>query len=182
MVKSEYCAAALVPIFRDNVFTENTATVPLQVSFNAQTSKGIDADLQVAVTPQWKIIANAIVQKAVLTQVPLTPSQVGNWPVGVPAHIFNLWTTYDFAIAGVHGFRVGGGLSYNDKSYANTGNTSWVPPSTVVDAMFGYYQPHWDAQFGIKNIGDVTYYTFAESAGGFVGDPRTHYVKAAWHY
>jgi iron complex outermembrane recepter protein len=173
---------AAFEIFRQNVFTENTATVPVQVSFNAQTSKGIDADLQVAVTPQWKIIANAITQKAVLTQVPLTPAQVGNWPVGVPAHIFNLWTTYDFAIAGVHGFRVGGGLSYNDKSYANTGNTSWIPPSTVVDAMFGYYQPHWDAQFGIKNITDVTYYTFASSAGGFVGDPRTYYVKAAWHY
>ncbi len=171
---------AAFEIFRQNVFNEDTTTD--QISFNGQTSKGIDADLQVAVTPQWKILANAITQEAVLTQVPLTPSQVGNWPVGVPAHIFNLWTTYDFAIAGVHGFKVGGGLSYNDRTYANTGNTSWIPPSTVIDAMFGYYQTHWDAQIGIKNIGNVTYYTFAESAGGAVGEPRTYYVKAAWHY
>jgi iron complex outermembrane recepter protein len=171
---------AVFAIYRTNVFTENTATDT--ITFNAQNSRGIDAGLQLAITPQWKLLANAIAQNAVLTAVPGTPSQVGNWPVGVPRYIFNVWTTYDFAINGIHGFRVGGGLSYNSLTYANSGNTSWIPPSTVIDAMFGYYQAHWDAQIGIKNIGNVTYYTFAESAGGFVGDPRTYYVKAAWHY
>jgi hypothetical protein len=34
---------------------------------------------------------------------PLAPPQVG--PVGVPPKICNLWTTYDFAIAGIKGFR-----------------------------------------------------------------------------
>jgi hypothetical protein len=97
--------------------------------------------------------ANAIAQNAVLTAVPGTPAQVGNWPVGVPRYIFNVWTTYDFATNGIHRFRVGG-LSYNSLSCANSGNTSWVPPSTVIDAMFGYCQPHWDAQIGIKNIGN----------------------------
>ena len=86
---------AAFEIFRNNVFTENTTTNT--IAFNAQTSRGVDADLQVTVTPEWKILANAIAQKAVLTGVPLTPSQVGNWPVGVPAYIFNLWSTYDFS-------------------------------------------------------------------------------------
>jgi outer membrane receptor protein involved in Fe transport len=67
-------------------------------------------------------------------------------------------------------------------TYANSDNTSWVPPPTVIDAMFGYFQHHWDAQIGIKNIGNVTYYMFAESAGGYAGEPRTYYVKAAWHF
>jgi iron complex outermembrane receptor protein len=102
--------------------------------------------------------------------------------VGVPAHIFNIWTTYDFAIAGIKGFKVGTGLSYNDRTYANTGNTSWIPPSTVIDGMIDWSNHHWDAQFGIKNIGNVTYYTIAQSAGGYVGTPRTYYVKANWHY
>jgi outer membrane receptor protein involved in Fe transport len=48
--------------------------------------------------------------------------------------------------------------------------------------MIGYYSPHWDVQVGVKNIGNITYYTFAESAGGYVGDPRTYYVKANWRY
>jgi iron complex outermembrane recepter protein len=174
--------AAAFEVFRNNVFSENTATIPIQISFNAQDSRGIDADLQVKPSPQWTILANAITQTANLTAVPLTPSQVGNWPVGVPAHIFNIWTTYGFAIAGVDGFKVGTGLSYNDRTYANTGNTSWIPPSTVVDAMLDWSNKNWDTQFGIKNIANVTHYTIAESAGGYVGQPRTYYVKASWHY
>jgi iron complex outermembrane recepter protein len=174
--------AAAFKILRANVFTENTATIPIQVAFNAQESRGVDADLQVQVTPQWKILANAIAQKAVLTAVPLTPTQVGNWPVGVPARIFNLWTTYDFAIGSIQGFKVGGGLSYNSASYGSTANTTWIPASTVIDTMVAYSSTHWNVQFGIKNIANVTYYTIAQSAGGYVGLPRTYYVKADWHY
>jgi iron complex outermembrane receptor protein len=173
---------AAFKILRNNVFTENTATVPIQISFNAQESRGVDADMQLQLTSKWKLLANAIAQDAVLTAVPLTPSQVGNRPVGVPAHVFNLWTTYDFSIAGIDGFEVGGGLSYNDKTFGNTANTGWIPASTVVDALFGYYAAHWDAQFGAKNIANVTYYTVAQSAGGFIGQPRTFYLKADWHY
>ncbi len=173
---------AAFDIQRANVFTENTATVPATITFNAQYSKGIDADLQMLITPQWKVLANAIWQTAKLTQVPGTPNQVGNWPVGVPAQIYNLWSTYDFSIAGIQGFRVGAGVSFNSRTFANTGNTSWIPSSTVADAMIGYYAKNWDAQLGIKNIANVTYYTFAESAGGYVGNPRTFYLKAAYHY
>jgi iron complex outermembrane recepter protein len=173
---------AAFKILRNNVFTENTAVIPNVVAFNARKSRGIDGDLQVQITPAWKLLANGIAQQAVLTAVPLTPAQVGNAPVGVPPQIFNLWTTYDFAIAGLPGFKVGGGLSYNAKSYGNTANTAWIPPSTVGDAMFGYYSPHWDVQLGVKNVTNVTYYTLAQSAGGYVGQPRTVYLKANWRY
>jgi len=133
-------------------------------------------------TPQWNVFANMISQTAKLTAVPLTPTQVGNWPVGVPAHIYNVWSTYDFAIAGVSGFRAGAGASFNSLTYCNTANNARIPSSTVIDTMLGYYTTHWDAQFGVKNVANVTYFTTAESAGGYVGDPRTFYLKAAWHY
>jgi iron complex outermembrane recepter protein len=174
--------AAAFDIQRDNVFTENTATVPVTIGFNAQKSYGFDADLLMQITPQWKVLANMISQTAKLTAVPLTPSQVGNWPVGVPAHIYNAWSTYDFSIAGIQGFRIGAGLSFNSLTYGSTANTVWIPSSTVVDAMFGYNAAHWDAQIGVKNIANVTYFTTAESAGGYVGQPRTLYAKADWHY
>ena len=174
--------AAVFEILRNNVFTENTATVPVTIAFNAQKSYGFDADLTMQITPEWKVLANMISQTAKLTAVPLTPSQVGNWPVGVPAHIYNLWTTYDFAIAGIHGFRVGAGVSYNSLTYGSTANNVWIPSSTVIDTMFGYYAPHWDAQVCIKNIANVEYFTTAESAGGYVGQPRTYYGRLAWHY
>jgi len=172
--------AAAFEIFRTNVFTENTTTN--QIAFNAQKSYGFDADLQMQLTPQWKLLANMISQTAKLTQVPLTPAQVGNWPVGVPAHIYNVWSTYDFAIAGITGFRAGAGLSFNSMTFGSTANTVWIPSSTVVDTMFGYYAKNWDAQIGVKNVTNVTYYTTAQSAGGYVGLPRTYYVKADWRY
>ena len=172
--------AAAFDIDRTNVFNENSTTGV--VTFNAQYSKGVDADLQWLITQQWKVLANAIWQTAKLTQVPSAPAEVGLWPVGVPAQIYNLWTTYDFAIAGIHGFRVGAGVSFNGRTYANLGNVAWIPSSTVADAMFGYYAAHWDAQIGVKNITNVTYYTTAESAGGAVGLPRMFYAKASWHY
>ena len=134
------------------------------------------------ITPQWTVLANMISQTARLTAVPLTPAQVGNWPVGVPAHIYNIWSTYDFAIAGIKGFRVGAGVSYNGATYGSTADNVWIPSSTVADAMFGYYANNWDAQIGVKNITNVTYFTTAQSAGGYVGQPRTFYAKAAWHY
>ncbi len=51
-----------------------------------------------------------------------------------------------------------------------------------MEAMLGYYAKNWDAQIGVKNITNVTYFTTAQSAGGYVGQPRTFYAKAAWHY
>jgi iron complex outermembrane receptor protein len=172
--------SAVFDLQRNNVFTENTVTG--QVTFNAQKSYGFDADLQMQITPQWQVLANMISQTAKLTAVPSAPTQVGNWPVGVPAHIYNVWSTYDFAIAGIKGFRAGAGLSFNSLTFGNTTNTGWIPSSTVVDTMFGYYATNWDAQIGVKNVTNVTYYTTAQSAGGYVGQPRTFYAKADWHY
>jgi iron complex outermembrane receptor protein len=172
--------AAAFEIERTNVFNENTVTG--LVTFNAQRTTGVDADLQVKLTPKWKISANAVAQTGVLTAVPSAPTEVGNHPVGVPSHIFNLWSTYDFAIANLDGFRVGAGMSYTDKTFGNLANTVWVPSSDVVSAMFGYFQPSWDMQVGVKNVFDVTYYTVAQSVGGYVGEPRTFYAKANWRF
>ena len=172
--------AAAFDIQRNNVFTENTTTDT--IAFNAQKSYGFDADLQMQITPQWKVIANMISQTAKLTAVPLTPIQVGNWPVGVPAHIYNVWSTYDFAIAGITGFQFGAGVSYNSLTFGSTADNVWIPSSAVVDTMLRYATTHWDAQVGIKNLTNIEYFTTAESAGGYVGQPRTYYAKADWHY
>ena len=172
--------AAVFDIQRNNVFTENTTTDT--IAFNAQKSYGFDADLQMQITPQWKVIANMISQTAKLTAVPLTPIQIGNWPVGVPAHIYNAWSTYDFAIAGITGFQFGAGISYNSLTFGSTADNVWVPSSAVVDTMLRYATAHWDAQIGIKNLTNIEYFTTAESAGGYVGQPRTYYAKADWHY
>ncbi len=152
--------SAAFDITRNNVFTENTTTDT--IAFNAQKSYGFDADLLWQITPQWKVLANMISQTAKLTAVPLTPMQVGNWPVGVPAHIYNVWSTYDFAIAGIQGFEFGAGVSYNGLTFGSTANNVWIPSSAVVDTMLRYSALHWDAQIGIKNLTNIEYFTTAE--------------------
>jgi iron complex outermembrane recepter protein len=52
----------------------------------------------------------------------------------------------------------------------------------IFDANFAYVQPKWDVSVGIKNIANTLYFTAANGAGAFVGDPRTAYVKADWRF
>ncbi len=99
-------------------------------------------------------------------------------PIGVPAKIFNLWTTYDFEVSGIRGFTVGAGLNYKGKIFGDQLNTDMVPAYTIFDANLTYTQPKWDVSIGIKNIANTLYFIAANGAGAFVGDPRTVYVKA----
>ena len=87
-----------------------------------------------------------------------------------------------FAIAGITGFQFGAGVSYNSLTFGSTADNVWIPSSAVVDTMLRYATTHWDAQVGIKNLTNIEYFTTAESAGGYVGQPRTYYAKADWHY
>lgn len=168
--------SSLFDVTRDNVFTE----VSNVVFFNNQETHGGELDLELKPTPAWTILANATVQRAVLTEEPSQPTSTGNRPVGVPASILNLWTSYGFAIGSARGFRVGAGVSYNDKTYGNTQNTNSIPASTVIDGVLSYDQRLWGATLGVQNIADVTWYVTALGAGGAVGQPRTVFLKLTY--
>jgi iron complex outermembrane receptor protein len=158
---------------RDNVFT----LVGDTGFFASQQTHGIEADAQFKVTPDWTILANATLQDAALTANPSNPAAVGNLPIGVPRQIVNLWTSYDFSIAGLSGFKLGGGMTYRDRIFANVQNTTSVPAYTIFDTNLSFTRPHWSASVGIKNITDRTYFINANGGGAFVGDPRTFFVK-----
>jgi iron complex outermembrane receptor protein len=166
---------ALFKIIRSNVFTE----VSNAIFFNAQETRGGEADLNIQLTPKWKILANLTIQHAVLTENPSQPLATGLQPIGVPAKIFNLWSSYDFALAGIDGFRIAGGMTYTDRTYGDVLNTNSIPPAAVADMVVSFNQPRWEMAFGVKNILDATYFTSALGAGALVGQPRTFYFKAA---
>jgi iron complex outermembrane receptor protein len=62
-------------------------------------------------------------------------TSVGKHPQGAPAYIANLWTTWDFSVAGVPGFRVGGGLNYQDQTYSDIANVNSIPAYVIVNAV-----------------------------------------------
>jgi len=166
--------ASAFRVKRKNVFTEVGTTV----FFNDQETWGGEVDAQWRATPRWNILANLTAQHAELTDNPSLPAAAGKQPVGVPSRIANVWTTYDLALGGVDGFRVGGGLSYRDRVFGNTTNTNEIPAFAVVDALVGFYRPGWDVAVGVNNVTDATYFTTALGAGARVGDPRSVFLTA----
>src|SRR5215475_3748433 len=83
---------------RNNVFT----LVGDNPVFNDQKTDGVEADAAVQIRSNWHALANVTVQHAFLTDNPSNPAATGKDPVGVPQHIFNLWTNYDFHIGHSH--------------------------------------------------------------------------------
>jgi iron complex outermembrane receptor protein len=167
---------------RKNVQASLVVGADTLVVFNSQRTRGFEADLELHPTDKWKILANATIQDPELVDNPSQEAANGNVPQGAPRHLFSLWTTYDFKIGNLDGFRVGGGLHARDKVYADALNTEAVPGFVVEDAFVGYYQPTWDVAVGIKNIENRTYFITANGSGGFVADPRTFYVKAGYKF
>jgi iron complex outermembrane recepter protein len=159
---------------RQNVFT----LVNDIANFGNQYTRGVDADLQYSVTPDWKILANGTLQRAVLTANPSNTAAVGRVPIGVPLQIANLWTTYNLEQLRLPDVTTGFGVEYRGKIFGDQLNTDEVPSYVIFDANVTYTQPKWDLGAGIKNIANTLYFTAANGAGAFVGDPRTFYVKA----
>ena len=132
--------------------------------------------------PNWKALANFTVQHAFLTDNPSNPATTGKDPVGIPQHIFNLWTSYDFEVKKLSGLTASGGLTYRDSMYGDILNTKSVPSYVTLDVVFGYSSHKWNVSAGIRNLTDRLYFVVANGAGGFVGDPRTLFVQTRWNF
>jgi len=164
---------AAFDVMRNNVFTL-VGDVPV---FNDQKTLGGEANVQLLLTRRWKLSANGTGQHAWLTDNPSNPAATGKRPVGVPQHIFNLWTTYDLKLPRVSGFTISGGLTNRDRMYGTLLNTEFIPSYTTLDTVLSYAGGHWNASLGFRNLTDTRYFTAANGAGGFVGEPRSFFVS-----
>jgi iron complex outermembrane receptor protein len=164
---------------RNNVFT----LVGDNPVFNNQKTDGFEANGQILILQNWRLLANYTVQHAFLTDNPSNPAQTGNDPVGVPQHIFNMWTNYDFRLKRLQGLTVGGGLTYRDKMFGDLANTKSIPDYVTLDMAFSCNaSARWNVSAGIRNITDKLYFVAANGAGAFVGDPRTFFVSTRWFF
>jgi iron complex outermembrane receptor protein len=168
---------AVFEVRRNNVFDLVGDTGVL----DNQSTKGVEADLQVRPTSHWTVFANATSQHAELTSNPSQIAATGKEPQGVPAHIFNLWTTYNFSIANLDGFQAGVGVHYRDRIFGNILNTDSVPSYTTVDAALAYRTPKWDLALNLKNLTNTRYFIAANGAGALVGDPLSVFFSASLH-
>jgi iron complex outermembrane receptor protein len=89
----------------------------------------------------------------------------------------NLWTTYDFSIAGMPGFHIGAGVNYVGKSYSDITNVNSIPSYVIANAAFGYEARKWGIDVNVHNIGDRRYFVAANAAGAYVGQPLSAFVN-----
>jgi len=167
---------AAFDVKRDHVATATTLDGVETVVFDSQKTRGAEISLDMAVTDQWHLLANATHQDAFITDNPQGITSVGHRPQGAPDRLANVWTTYRFRLGGLSGFRAGAGVNYQDKSYSDITNASSIPSFAVVNMLLGYDAGLWGVDVNVHNVTDRRYYTAANGAGAYVGEPRSAFV------
>ncbi|MFM0500799.1 TonB-dependent receptor [Paraburkholderia caffeinilytica] len=168
---------ALFDVKRDNVAALTTINNVESVVFDSQKTKGAEASLDASITSQWHVVANFTAQEAKITDNPQGVTSVGNHPQGAPAYIANLWTTYDFSIAGVPGFHVGAGVNYVSRTYSDITNVNSIPSYVIANAALGYGTSQWGVDLNIHNLTDRRYFIAANAAGAYVGESLSAFVN-----
>lgn len=140
--------ASVYQIDQDNILTRDPNNSSLTIQGGSQRSRGVEFDVSVAVTEQWKINANASILQAEFTELRESVEQPdgtfepvsrkGNRPLNVPEQTFNLWTTYRLASIPV---TFGAGVRHVGDFYTDNANTIRVDGRTLLDASIAYDVP-----------------------------------------
>ncbi|HEY9134085.1 MAG TPA: TonB-dependent receptor, partial [Dyella sp.] len=167
---------AAFDVKRDHVATATTLNGIEAVVFDAQKTRGVEASTDIAVTDRWHLLANVTHQDPFLTDNPQGIASVGHRPQGAPDVMANLWSTYNFHIGGLSGFRIGAGANYQGKSYSDLTNVNSIPSYAIMNALIGYEASTWGVNVNIHNITDRRYFIAANVAGAYVGEPRSAFI------
>ena len=168
-------------VSRNNVATLVTINGVETIVFDSQRTRGFEASFDGKATEQWHILANVTTQDAVITDNPQGVTSVGNHPQGAPANMANLWSTYDFSMAGIRGFKVGAGLNYLAKTYSDITNANFIPSFVIGNAAFSYEREAWGFHLNVDNFTDRRYFVAANAAGAYVGNPASVYGRVTWN-
>lgn len=167
-------------VSRNHVATLVTINGVETIVFDSQRTRGFEASFDGKATERWHILANVTTQDAVITDNPQGVTSVGKHPQGAPANMANLWSTYDFSANGVRGFKVGAGLNYMAKTFSDITNVNSIPPFVIENATLNYSREDWSFKINMDNFTDRRYFTAANAAGAYVGNPVSVYGGITW--
>lgn len=127
-----------------------------------QRVQGIELGASGSVTDAWFLqAAYAYFDSEILYSA--TAANIGNRVSFVPENSFSLWTTYEISrhlpIDGK--LLVGGGVTYSDGYFVNSGNTSSIPENFTFDAMASYELDGWRFALNGYNLSDELNYDAA---------------------
>jgi iron complex outermembrane recepter protein len=160
-------------VAREN-FVQISGTSVFQAS---QRTRGAEFDIAVEPIEGWRTNANFTLQDARLTDFPSTPGNVGLHPLGVPRTMANLWTSW--AIPGLDGTKLAGGVSYKDNIFLDNTNTQKIPGYVVADLVATQEIGAFELAAGINNLFDRDTFQRNSNGGAFPGEPRTVFARAS---
>jgi outer membrane receptor for ferric coprogen and ferric-rhodotorulic acid len=128
-------------------------------------SKGIDAEIQGALTPDWQISAGYTYTSIRYVKDTNPDNQGRNFSTYQPLHIAKLMTSYNFG-----DLRIGGGVTWQSRIYQQRNGYRNQQNAYAIANLFGGYKfsDHADLQVNLNNIFDKTYYRM-------VGNPSSPY-------
>ncbi|WP_329905140.1 TonB-dependent receptor [Porphyromonas pogonae] len=103
----------------------------------------------------------------------------GNYLDRVPKNTAFGWAFYNLPLCKISKIRMGCGVEYSDKVYADVSNTLHFPAYTLMHAMVNYKRDNWKLQLNVNNIFDKTYYVTSVNSTGFIPEPGRNFTVSA---
>ena len=165
---------AIFRIEKTNARTPDPSNASVQVLEGEQHVNGFELEAVGNITRHWSVLAGYAFLDSEIDSSG-NPAEVGKQLASTPKHSANIWTNYDFG----NGFRVGTGLFYVGKRYANNTNTNKVSDYVRWDASLGYEVGRFAFQLNAFNLTDEKYYEGLYTAHAVPGAGRSVLLTTA---
>jgi catecholate siderophore receptor len=155
--------AAVFYTLKENARTPGLSpSDPVTVLQGEQQVAGFEIEAKGHLTRNWQVIAGYSYLDTQIKESNV-PAEVGNELPGVPAHTFNLWTTYNFGK-----LQAGAGVQYVGPRFANTINTREADSYCTLDAMLAYQvTKNVNVRLNVYNLTDETYISGLHIQGSY---------------
>ncbi|WP_158295646.1 TonB-dependent receptor [Crenalkalicoccus roseus] len=172
-------AGSVFRIEKRNARTSDPANAALQVLDGIVRVDGFELQAVGRLAPRWNLLAGYTYLGSEIVRSN-NPAEVGKEFANVAPHTVSLWTTCDLPF----GFQAGGGLSYIDRRFGNTANTTRVPGHVRLDAALAWTPEEGPLkglrlQINALNLGDARTYETVYSGHVVPGVGRTFVFSMA---
>ncbi len=172
---------ALYHIDRTNVPTADPTNPNFYVVTGAERHRGVDFNTTASPLKGWDLIAAYGYIDARVTQD--NSGLVGNRPLDVPEHTFNLFTKYTLQDGPLKGLGFGVGYHYQTDQEGDSANTFRLPSYGFLNLALYYQRGRFSGQVNVNNVTNERYATGSYS-NLYVqeGDPINVRASFGWHF
>ncbi|WNW09981.1 TonB-dependent siderophore receptor [Pseudomonas sp. DTU_2021_1001937_2_SI_NGA_ILE_001] len=146
-------------------------------------SRGIDAELSGALTPDWQFSASYTYVLSQYVKDANLRNEGRLFAPNQPKHLFKAATSYHLG-GSLEKWRVGADVFAQSETFNRVGSGYATQDAyAVVGLMAGYrFDEHWDARVNLNNLFDEKYWQGIPtgSGSGVYGDPRNLMVSLKW--